>query len=82
MGVMTHTNAVNFQNNMLEYLRQAASGDQVVHVNTEAGDVVLLNGEEYSAIMETLHLVSIPGMKEKLLDGFRTPVEERDRFEW
>jgi len=32
--------------------------------------------EERSAIEETLYLQSIPGMRESIIEGLRTPIEE------
>ena len=32
--------------------------------------------------MESLYLLGVPGMKERLLDGVEIPVEECDEFEW
>lgn len=34
---------------------------------------------------ETLYLLSVPGMKEKLIDGLKTPIEEcvsEDEVDW
>jgi PHD/YefM family antitoxin component YafN of YafNO toxin-antitoxin module len=31
---------------------------------------------DWNAIQETLRLVSIPGMRESILDGLATPIEE------
>jgi antitoxin YefM len=31
---------------------------------------------DWNAIQETLHLVSIPGMRESILDGLATPVAD------
>ena len=37
---------------------------------------MLLSEEDYSGIMETLYLVSAPGMREKIMDGIATPLED------
>jgi PHD/YefM family antitoxin component YafN of YafNO toxin-antitoxin module len=34
--------------------------------------------DDWRAIQETLHLLSIPGMRESILEGLATPVEECD----
>ena len=36
----------------------------------------LLSEEDYSGIMETLYLVSAPGMREKIMDGIATPLAD------
>lgn len=37
---------------------------------------VLISAEDWSAIEETLHLVSIPGMKESIRKGLETPMKK------
>ena len=37
---------------------------------------MLLSEEDYSGIMETLYLVSAPGMREKIMDGIATPLAD------
>lgn len=37
---------------------------------------MLLSEEDYSGIMETLYLVSAPGMREKIMDGIATSLED------
>ena len=35
---------------------------------------VLVSADDWDAIQETLYLLSIPGMRESLLKGMRTPI--------
>ena len=49
------------------------------------GDAVLLSAEDYSGLMETLYLVSVPGMREKVMDGLKQPLDEcldEEDVEW
>jgi antitoxin YefM len=39
-------------------------------------NAVLVSEEDWSAIQETLHLVSIPGMAESIKRDLETPIEE------
>ena len=43
------------------------------------GNAVLLGEDHWRAIWETLHLVSIPGMRTSILDGIATEVTELSR---
>jgi antitoxin YefM len=45
-----------------------------VQINGKRGNAVLLSEEDWRAIQETLHLVSIPGMRESILEGMATDV--------
>ena len=55
--------------------------DIMIHIR---GDF-LIDMEDYSGLVETLYLSSIPGMKEKIVEGLKTPIEDcipEDRVEW
>ena len=41
-----------------------------------------MSAETCRGLSETMELIRIPGMREKLLEGLATPVEECDNFEW
>lgn len=79
---MTNTNAANFGQNLSDYLNQAVLYQDIINVNTKNGNAVLISETEYRSLMETLYLLGVPGMKERLLDGLEIPVEECDEFEW
>jgi PHD/YefM family antitoxin component YafN of YafNO toxin-antitoxin module len=40
------------------------------------GNAVVTNEEKYNSLTETLYLSSVPGMREKLIEGLNTPLEE------
>ncbi|TDB39967.1 MAG: type II toxin-antitoxin system Phd/YefM family antitoxin [Actinobacteria bacterium] len=47
-----------------------------VWITGKRGSAVLVSEEDWRAVQETLYLVSIPGMRESILDGMATPVDE------
>ena len=79
---MINTNATNFRKQLFELLEQTIKFNEPVNINTKNGNAVLISESEYNSLMETLYLTSIPGMKEKLIDGAAVPIEECDNFEW
>lgn len=79
---MINTNATNFRKQLFELIEQTVKFNEPVNISTKNGNAVLISEEEYNSLMETLYLTSVPGMKEKLLDGVNTPIEECDDFEW
>lgn len=79
---MTITNATNLRKNLFEYLNLAIETNDIINVNTKKGNVVILSEEEYNGLVETLYLTSIPGMKERLLEGLHTNIEDCVDFEW
>ena len=79
---MTNVNAANFGQNLSDYLKQAVLYQDVINVNTKNGNAVLISEAEYRSLMETLYLLGVPGMKERLVEGLKIPVEECEDFEW
>jgi prevent-host-death family protein len=49
-----------------------------VQIVGKRSSAVLVSEEDWRAIEETLHLLSIPGMRESIKKGLKTPVEKCD----
>ncbi len=79
---MTNINAANLSQNLSGYLNQAVQYRDVININTAKGNAILLSEEDYKGLMETLYLLSVPGMKERLEDGLSIRPEDCDEFEW
>lgn len=79
---MLNTNATNFRKNMFEILDRTVKYNEPVSISTKNGNAVLISEDDYNSLMETLYLTSVPRMKEKLIDGINTPIEECEDFEW
>ena len=82
---MVNVNITNFRKSLFEYMNQAVEYNDIISVSTKNGNVVVMSGDDYNALLETVHLMSIPGMREKLLKGADTPVDEcifMDDMEW
>jgi antitoxin YefM len=47
-----------------------------VRITGKKSDAVLMSVENFLSIDETLYLLNIHGMRESILDGMKTPVEE------
>ena len=50
--------------------------NEPVNITTKDGNAVMISEEEYLGMVETLYLTSVPGMKEKLVEGLKTPLAE------
>jgi hypothetical protein len=42
-------------------------------------NAVLVGEEDWNAIQETLHLLSVPGMRESIIEGLATPVGQCEK---
>lgn len=46
-------------------------------------NAVLLSEDDWNAIQETLYLISIPGMRDSIVQGMNTPLEEcEEELDW
>lgn len=82
---MTNTNITNFRKNLFDYMNQAINFGEVINVSSKSGNAVVMSEEDYKSLMATVELLSIPGMKEKLLEGKNTPISEcvpEDEVKW
>ena len=60
----------------------AASHDPLL-ITGKRGNAVLLSEADWNAIQETLHLLSLPGMRESIREGMDTPADECDKeLDW
>lgn len=73
---MTNTNLTNLRKNLFDYANSCVKYNDVINVNTKDGNLVMISEEEYNGLLETLYLSSIPGMKESIIEGLNTPIEE------
>jgi prevent-host-death family protein len=55
---------------------EVGDSHEPLQITSKRGNAVLLSEADWNAIQETLRLVSIPGMRESILEGLATPAEE------
>ncbi|MDY3971791.1 MAG: type II toxin-antitoxin system Phd/YefM family antitoxin [Clostridia bacterium] len=82
---MTNINITNLRKNLFEYINQAVEFNDVINVNTKSGNAVIISEDDYNGLMETLYLSSNPVVKQEIVDGMKTPVEDcipEDDVEW
>lgn len=73
---MTTLNATEASKCLDEVLDNLAESHEVVQIAGQRHSGVLVSEDDWRAIQETLYLTSIPGMKESIVEGLRTPVEQ------
>ena len=59
-----------------EVLDHLAESHEVVQIAGQRHCGVLVSEDDWRAIQETLYLASVPGMKESIVEGLRTPIEQ------
>lgn len=82
---MLNTNITNFRKNIFTMLEQTIKYNEPVNISTKDGNAVIISEDDYNSLVETLYLCSIPGMKEKITEGMKTPIDEclaEDEVQW
>jgi PHD/YefM family antitoxin component YafN of YafNO toxin-antitoxin module len=82
---MLNTNVTDFKDNIFGLLAQAIKHGEPVSIRTEDGTAVVISEEDYNGLMETIYACSVPGMRERIIEGLRTPVSEcvpEDEIKW
>lgn len=62
--------------NLYRLIDEASTSNEPVLITGKRGNAVLIGEDDWRSIQETLHLLSIPGMRESIMEGLKTPVEE------
>ena len=73
---MQTLSASTARTNLYRLIDEASSSYQPVVITGKRGNAVLISQEDWSAIQETLFLVSIPSMRESIREGMNTPASE------
>jgi len=82
---MLNTNITNFRKNVFKLLEQTIKYNEPVNISTKDGNAVIISEEDYNGLMETVYLCSIPNMKERIIEGMKTPISEcipENEVEW
>jgi prevent-host-death family protein len=66
---MTTLNATEARTRLYSLIDEAAASHQPIVITGKRSNAVLISEEDWNAIAETLHLMSIPGMRESIIEG-------------
>ena len=73
---MKTVTATEARKTLYRLLDEVAVTSEPVQITGRRASGVLLSEADWRAIEETLHLLSIPGLRESIQEGLETPVEE------
>ena len=80
---MSTFNATEARTNLYRLIDEATQTHKPITITGKRGNAVLLAEEDWNAINETLHLLSIPGMRESIREGMDTGLEDCDtELDW
>lgn len=80
---MKTINVTKARANLYRLLNEANESHEPIQITGKNGTAILIAEEDWRAIQETLHLTSISGMKDSIIEGLNTPVEEcTEKLDW
>ena len=82
---MLNTNITTFRKNVFTMLEQTVRYNETLNISTKDGNAIILSEDDYRSLMETVNLLSIPGMRDKLLEGRDAPLADcvpESEVEW
>ncbi|MCX6348940.1 MAG: type II toxin-antitoxin system Phd/YefM family antitoxin [Candidatus Aureabacteria bacterium] len=80
---MTTMTATEARKRLYSLLDNVAESHEPVQIAGKRHSAVLISEEDWRAVQETLFLNSIPGMKESIVRGLKTPIEKCDaELDW
>jgi prevent-host-death family protein len=80
---MTTLTASKARMRLYRLLDTTATSHEPVQITGQRHNAVLISEDDWRAIQETLYLVSIPGMRESIRRGLKTPLRRcREKLAW
>ena len=80
---MTTMSATEARKQLYKLLDDVSQSHEPVQITGKRGNAVLISEDDWRAVQETLYLVSIPGMRESILEGMAIPADElEDELDW
>jgi len=73
---MATLSATEARKNLYRLIDETSSTHEPITITGKRGNAVLLSESDWKAIQETMFLVNIPGMRESIIEGFKTPIED------
>ncbi len=63
---MVSVNATKARSEFFDLLKKSVRGHELVRISTRDGDAVLMSEEDYESLLETLELLSTPGLAQSI----------------
>ncbi len=73
---MLNTSATNFRKNLFAMLNTTIKYNEPINISTKDGNAVVLSQEDYEGLIATAELSADPQMKQKILNGLHTALDD------
>lgn len=80
---MSILNATEARSKLYSLIDETTETHQPIFITGKRGNAVLISESDWNAISETVHLLSVPGMRESIKEGLEQDVSECDKeIDW
>lgn len=74
--IMKTVTATSARADLYNLIDSTLADHEPVQITGKRGDAVLLAERDWRAIQETLYLLNIPGMRDSVVEGMKTRIED------
>lgn len=76
-------NASAARANLYRLIDQTNESHEPIIISGKRGRAVLVSEGDWESIQETLYLISVPGVRDSIVDGMKEPLSESSRqLDW
>lgn len=80
---MKSITATEARANLYKLIDKTSEESDPVYITGKRANAVLVSEDDWRAIQETLYLLSVPGMRESLINGMKEPLSKStDKLKW
>jgi PHD/YefM family antitoxin component YafN of YafNO toxin-antitoxin module len=80
---MTTLTASQARTKLYKLLDKAAESHEPIQITGKRHNAILIAEDDWRSIKETLYLLSIPGMRESIRKGLKTPIRKcSKKLDW
>lgn len=79
---MKTINVTKARADLYNLLLETSKSHEPIQITGKKTNAVLLAEDDWRAVQETLYLISIPGMRESIIDGLNTDLDDTKELDW
>ena len=80
---MRTINVTKARANLYKLLNEAAESHEPIQITGKKSNAILISEEDWNSVQESLFLLSIPGMRESIIEGLHADIETDTReLDW
>jgi len=80
MRTLTITEA---RKNIYKLIKESSASHEPIQITGKHNNAILVSEDDWRAIQETIHLLSVPGMRDSIIKGINTPLSDTsDELKW